>query len=317
MPRYLIEAAGMIVIVIFATVSANDPQQMSTFLPALGAIGFAAQKLMPLIHQAYQGWTSIRSGNASLQEILKVINKPIRDIKKINIGESIPFLSSIALSKVSFKYQRDLNFILQGINLNIQKGSIVGIIGGSGEGKSTLLDIMMGLLEPKEGSLEVDGKKINNSNSLLYYSLISHVPQSIFLADNTIAENIAFGVTFEKIDFERIITICKQVELHEFISELPDGYLTEVGERGASLSGGQRQRIGIARALYKGAKILFLDEATSALDKDVENQVMESLYALRNEGLTMVMIAHRESTLAGCDVIYRLVGGNLQKVYKN
>jgi ABC-type bacteriocin/lantibiotic exporter with double-glycine peptidase domain len=314
MPRYVIEAAGLIVIVIFATVSSKDPEYMGTFLPAIGAIGFAAQKLMPLIHQAYQGWTSIRSGNATLQEILKSIKRPIRDAKKENIVELLEFSSSIKLTNVFFKYRREEKNILRGINVVIQKGSIVGIIGGSGEGKSTLLDIMMGLLEPRDGFLEIDGKIINQSNSQLYYRLISHVPQAIFLSDNSIAENIAFGVSLEKIDFLKIETICKQLELHEFITNLPDGYLTQVGERGSSLSGGQKQRIGIARALYKGAKVLFLDEATSALDKETENNVMKSIYAWKKNGLTMVIVAHRESALASCDVTYKLANGYLQKI---
>lgn len=311
-PRYLIEAAGMIVIVIFATVSAGDPLHMGTFLPALGAIGFAAQKLMPLIHQAYQGWTYIRSGNASLQEILQKINRPVQNIKNDNRG-TISFTSSLSLTNISFKFTKELNYIFEGINLDIKKGSIVGIIGGSGEGKSTLLDIMMGLLEPDYGALKIDGIRIDHTNAHLYYRLISHVPQAIFIADTTIAENIAFGISLDKIDFEKIRKICEQVELHKFVSKLPESYLTKVGERGASLSGGQRQRIGIARALYKGAQILFLDEATSALDKEVEDHVMQSLYGLRREGLTMIMVTHRESTLVGCDIIYKLAGSRLHK----
>jgi ATP-binding cassette subfamily B protein len=203
--------------------------------------------------------------------------------------------------------------VLNKINLNIKKGSCVGFIGTTGSGKSTLLDIVMGLLAPTEGTFSVDGQVITIVNQRAWQAHIAHVPQSIFLADTTIEENIAFGVPKNKIDRRRVIQVARQSQIADIIAKWPSQYETIVGERGIRLSGGQRQRIGIARALYKKADVLIFDEATSALDNETEHMVMESIGEL-SEDLTVLIIAHRLTTLKKCTQIIEIVDSNIRRI---
>ena len=196
------------------------------------------------------------------------------------------------------------------MNFMIKKNSVVGVVGATGSGKSTLLDLVMGLLEPTTGSICVDGEKVTKTNIDSWRRKISHVPQSIYLLDASIAENIAFGVPLDEIDFHKVKTAAARACLDEFIEDELGGYLAPVGERGIRLSGGQRQRLGIARALYSEAEVLILDEATSALDTVTEESVMSSIMELRSE-ITIIMIAHRVTTLASCDVIFSVSTGTV------
>jgi ABC-type multidrug transport system fused ATPase/permease subunit len=209
------------------------------------------------------------------------------------------FERTIALEEVSFRYSANGPDVLQKVSLSIDKGTRVAIVGPSGSGKSTLADLLMGLLEPTSGQLLIDGRKVP---TLAWQANIAHVPQSIFLADASLAENIALGIPREEIDRPRLEAAARAAQIGSFIDSLPKGFETTVGERGIRLSGGQRQRIGIARALYKQAPVLVLDEATSALDDATERAVMETLEGLSRE-LTIIMIAHRISTTAYCDRI--------------
>jgi ATP-binding cassette subfamily B protein len=200
--------------------------------------------------------------------------------------------------------------VLKGIDLKIAKGSRVGFIGATGSGKSTLLDIVMGLLQPTNGSMEIDNKEVTSGNHRAWQEHIAHVPQAIFLADSSIEENIAFGIPKDQIDHDRVRQAAQQAQIAESIESWPEQYETFVGERGIRLSGGQRQRVGIARALYKRADVIIFDEATSALDNETENAVMNSIESL-NKDVTLLIIAHRLTTLKNCNQIVELSDGEI------
>jgi ATP-binding cassette subfamily B protein len=219
-------------------------------------------------------------------------------------------LPIIALKSVSFVYESSAKIILHDINLAIDRGSRVGLIGKTGSGKSTLVDLIMGLLNPTAGQLLLENKILSNAIRPAWFRRIAHVPQTIYLSDATIAENVAFGIKPEQIDMHSVQIAAERAQISEFIEGLPDQYQTFVGERGVRLSGGQRQRIGLARAFYKRSDILILDEATSALDDATENCVMDAINSLGGS-ITVIIIAHRLSTLRNCQVIYELDQGRI------
>ena len=223
-------------------------------------------------------------------------------------SDTILFQKVIQLNNLWFRYQKNTSWVLSKINLKIPKGSIIGFIGTTGSGKSTLLDIIMALLHPSKGSIEVDGVEINANNYRGWQSHIAHIPQTIYLSDTTIAENIAFGLPKDQIDYKRVVNMAQKAQIHETIQSLDKQYDTLVGERGVRLSGGQRQRIGIARALYKNADVLIFDEATSALDNVTEKAVMDAINEISKE-VTILIVAHRLSTLKNCDLIVELENG--------
>jgi ABC-type multidrug transport system fused ATPase/permease subunit len=223
--------------------------------------------------------------------------------------ERATFTKSISLDDVSFRYRPELPCVLRDISLEIRRGERVALVGPTGSGTSTLADILMGLLPPSSGRLLIDGREVAPE---AWQANIAHVPQSIFLADTSIAENIALGVPPEAVDRPRLEAAAAQAQIADFIRSLPQGYATEVGERGVRLSGGQRQRIGIARALYKQAGVLVFDEATSALDDGTEKALMETLAGLSRD-LTIILIAHRLSTTASCDRVITVADGALRE----
>lgn len=313
-PRFVLEAVGMAFIVVIALVLMQQSGGIATALPVLGALALGVQKSLPLLQLAYNSWTRLSTGRAVLADVLELLepqNQPIaHDENEQLASPPIEYKRDINLNNISFRYRDDLDDALDGIELTISKGQTVGFIGKTGSGKSTLIDIVMGLLEPTSGSLEVDGIPITSNNRLGWKSHIAHVPQAIYLSDATMLENIAFGVPLDKIDEKRVHAAAKQAQIHDFILGQPDGYAGMVGERGVRLSGGQRQRIGIARALYKGADVLILDEATSALDDATEDAVIKSVEQL-DASLTTLMIAHRLTTLSGCDLIVEMAHGKI------
>jgi len=222
----------------------------------------------------------------------------------------LPLEQEIRLQGVSFRYSNAEPWVLRNLDLRIGRGDRIGVVGETGSGKSTLVDLLMGLLEPTAGAVMVDGAVLEGSRLRAWRSAIAHVPQSIFMADASIAENIAFGVPKHQIDQQRLERAAEQAQIAGFVNNLSHGYETKVGERGVQLSGGQRQRIGIARALYKPSSLLILDEATSALDDATETRVINSIYSLSPD-LTLVMIAHRHRTLSNCNIIIRVSRGAL------
>jgi len=219
------------------------------------------------------------------------------------------FKSKIKIKNLKYKYSEKLNYILNNINLNISKGEFIGIIGSSGSGKSTLVDLLMGLLTPSSGEICIDNININDDKSS-WQRKIGYVPQNIFLIDDSIKNNIAFGIEGDKIDELKLNKAIEESQLKAFINSLEIGFETKVGERGAQISGGQLQRIGIARALYNDPEILILDESTASLDTLTENGIMDSINKLKGEK-TIIMISHRFSSLKDCDKIYEIRDGKI------
>ena len=310
-PRYGMEALGMLLIAVLAYSLVQEVDGIAKAIPILGALALGAQRLLPVLQQAYGSWTQINSGQASLKDTLELLDQPLPAYVNQLITQ-MPFNQSITLRQLSFRYGEQAPYVLNQLNLTITKGSRVGFIGTTGSGKSTLLDIMMGLLQPTNGLLEVDGRPITSINHRAWQSHIAHVPQAIFLADSTIAENIAFGIPRDQIDHSRVMRAAEQAQIAESIESWPKKYQTFVGERGIRLSGGQRQRIGIARALYKQADVIIFDEATSALDNETEQAVIQAIEGLSKE-LTLLIIAHRLTTLKGCTQIIELSDGNIKR----
>ncbi|RTY36009.1 ABC transporter ATP-binding protein [Chlorobium phaeovibrioides] len=309
-PRYGMEALGMVLIAGLAFVMSRQPDGLSQAIPVLGALALGAQRLLPVLQQAYASWSGVQSGQASLEDALDLLDQPLPPHADEPLPEPIPFTQAISLSALSFRYASEAPLVLRDIDLTIPKGSRVGFIGTTGSGKSTLLDIVMGLLRPTAGGLRIDGEPIAEQNHRAWQAHIAHVPQSIFLADTSIEENIAFGLSPKEIDHERVRRAAEQAQIADIIESWPKQYRTFVGERGVRLSGGQRQRIGIARALYKQADVIIFDEATSALDNQTEAAVMQAIEELHEE-LTVLIIAHRLTTLRNCDMIVELENGRI------
>lgn len=304
-PRFVVEALGMTLIAGLAYVLAQQTDGVAKAIPVLGALAIGAQRLLPLMQQSYAAWSLMQGGHASFLDTLALLEQPLPEYADQPRPVPITFRNEIRLNNVSFCYKPETTWIFQGLNLAIPKGSRVGFIGATGSGKSTLLDIIMSLLSPSEGTLEIDCQPINETNRRAWQAHIAHVPQTVFLTDNSIEQNIAFGVPVDLIDHDRVRQAAKQAQIAELIEGWQDGYSTAVGERGIRLSGGQRQRIGIARALYKTADVIVFDEATSALDSETEQSVMEAIEGL-SENLTVLIIAHRISTLKKCTQIIEL-----------
>lgn len=310
-PRFLIEALGITLIAALAYALTGREGGVAAAVPLLGALAIGAQRLLPALQQLYGSWSSLRGAQGSLNDVLNLIEQPLPAHARELSSQNIPFTKSIELQNISFRYSAQTPWVLKNISLEITKGARVGFMGTTGSGKSTLLDILMALLELERGRLLIDGTSINQQNFRAWQSHIAHVPQAIFLADTTIAENIAFGIPQNAIDYARVEQAAQQAQIAKTIESWEQGYNTFVGERGVRLSGGQRQRIGIARALYKRADLIILDEATSALDNETESSVMEAINAL-GQGITVLMVAHRLSTLNVCDTVYRLEAGRIK-----
>lgn len=305
-PLNIIETVGygcLIGLAIFLVLLGKD---VSHILPVLGLYGFAAYRMLPAAQNIYRAISQIKFSS----QILKVL-QPEFDLEKgegvVNVKQELSFEKSIRLENISFSYpNRPDQYVLNNFSLDVPKNSSLGIMGKSGSGKSTLMDIMLGLLAPQQGKIYIDDVELTQYNVDSWRALVGYVPQFIYLADKSIAENIAFGVPKDQIDFEQVKRVAKLAQIDAFITNnLKHGYEEVVGERGVMLSGGQRQRIGIARALYKNPQVLFMDEATSALDIMTEKAVNESVENLKGE-ITIVIITHRCSAIKNCDVVYEL-----------
>lgn len=305
-PLNIIETVGYGCLIGLAISLVLLGKDVSHILPVLGLYGFAAYRMLPAAQNIYRAISQIKFSS----EILKVI-QPEFELEKVEDSvktkQRLTFEKSIRLENIRFSYpNRHDQYVLNNFNLEIPKNTSLGIMGKSGSGKSTLMDIMLGLLLLQQGKIYIDDVELTQGNVGSWRALLGYVPQFIYLADKTIAENIAFGVSKEQIDFEQVKRVAKLAQLDEFItSNLQNGYNEVVGERGVMLSGGQRQRIGIARALYKNPQVLFMDEATSALDHETEQAINQAVQSL-NGKITIVIIAHRGSAIEGCDQIISL-----------
>jgi len=258
-PRYGIETLGMILIAGLTYVLSLEPDGIAKAIPVLGALALGAQRLLPVLQLAYSSYSDIQGAQASLKDTLVLLEQPLPDYVDKPEAKPIPFKQNIGLKQLSFRYTPQTPYILKNLDLVIHKGSRIGFIGVSGSGKSTLLDIIMGLLQPTEGTLNIDGLTLNTNNYRAWQAHIAHVPQAIFLSDSSIEENIAFGVPKRKIDHELIKKAARQAQIADIIDSWPNKYKTFIGERGIRLSGGQRQRLGIARALYRQADVIVFD----------------------------------------------------------
>jgi ABC-type multidrug transport system fused ATPase/permease subunit len=311
-PRFIVESFGMIVIACLAYSTTRNNFTLSELIPTLGIMAYAAQKLLPVLQLAYGSWSAIQSSFASLEDILKLLDQKLPKFANKNKIKPLNFKKNIALRNVYFKYSTNSSYALKNINFEIKRGSRLGVIGKTGSGKSTFLDLVLGLLVPTKGSMYIDNKLLRPNNQHSWSLNIANVPQTIFLTDGTIEENIAFGLPRNKIDLELVKSAARQAMLAEDIESWPLQYNTLVGERGVRLSGGQRQRIGIARALYKQAKIIIFDEATSALDYKTEESVMSTIHNLSHD-LTVIIVAHRLSSLRICSEIVEIKNGEITK----
>tara|TARA_B100000767_G_C19710827_1_gene512672 strand:- start:172 stop:1431 length:1260 start_codon:yes stop_codon:yes gene_type:complete len=304
-PRYLMEAIGMTLIAALAYYLSFQEGGVGGAIPVLGGLAISAQRLLPSLQQAYSSFSSIKGAKASLHDVLTLLKRPLPKNIGLNITNSMPFEHEIVFKDLSFRYSKDTPWVLKNLNLKFKKGERIGFIGVTGSGKSTLLDILMGLLQPTTGELLIDDVAITKENRRAWQMHISHVPQSIYLADTSINENIAFGVGLDQINEHQVVEAAQHAQISNVIDSLKNKYEAFIGEQGVQLSGGQRQRIGIARALYKNSSTIIFDEATSALDNQTEKKIMEQISQLK-ESQTIFIIAHRISTLKQCDSIFRL-----------
>ena len=308
-PRFVVEAVGMVLIAGFAYISVLTTEGLTTVIPALGAMALGAQRLLPLLQIIYIGFVNLRGQEQLVTDVVGLLDRPVDQAQQGNMNP-LNFDNSIKFENVDFRFEKDSPMVLEGLNFSISKGERVGFLGPTGSGKSTTIDLLMGLLKPSDGQITVDNIPLVGKARLEWQKNISHVPQDLYLMDATFAENIAFCIPRDEIDLERVKKAARSAHIHDFIVSSSAGYQGLVGERGVQLSGGQRQRIGIARALYKSAPVLVFDEATSALDTKTEEAVMSSIGDI-GRNITIIMIAHRVSTLKYCDLVYRLEHGKI------
>ena len=287
---------------------------MEEALPTLSVFAFAGYKLVPAFHQVFTGFSVAGFYLEALKELEEDLDAGYVDTPGPRGAlEPLHLRRALNLQKIVFRYDPQLDPALAVDELTIRRGERIGVVGPSGAGKTTLVDVLLGLLHCQEGRIAVDEVPLEGDTWLRWRAAVGYVPQAIFLADDTVAANIAFGTPQEEIDHDAVQRAAMMAGLHDFVREMPDGYGTLVGERGVRLSGGQRQRIGLARALYRNPSLLLLDEATSALDLATERQVMDALYGLERER-TLIVVAHRLSTVRRCDRIVLLEHGRVAAV---
>lgn len=312
-PRYILEAFGMVLIALLAYLISARSGGFVKEIPALGALVLGAQRLLPIMQMIYGNLAAMNGAKATLADVLQMLDQEMPLINQLDNEKQIPFNSKIELKGICFSYSNSSIKIIDNVTFSILKGDKIGLIGTTGSGKSTLIDILMGLLTPDSGEIYIDNTLVNKENNHNWQRNIAHVPQTIFLTDTTIAENIAFGIEYKNINLELLYKVSEQAQIGGIINTWEDKYSTIVGERGVRLSGGQRQRIGIARALYKCANIIIFDEATSALDNETEQEVMNSIFNLTPD-MTVLIVAHRLSTLQKCNKIIELKDGKINRI---
>ena len=312
LPRFMLEAIifGGMLLLVLVLMSRNGG--IVNALPVISLYALAGYRLMPALQQIYASLAQLRFVGPALDILHADLITLKPNEQKHSLDTDMLLSEDITLNNICFTYPKSTQPVLNGIGLSIPVRSTIGFVGATGSGKTTMIDLILGLLEPQRGTMAVDGCLIDDSNRRQWQRTIGYVPQQIFLSDDSVAANVAFGVPPDEIDQSAVEHAAKIANLHEFVVvEMPEGYDTTVGERGVRLSGGQRQRIGIARALYHKPQILILDEATSALDNLTEQAVMEAVNNLGNE-ITIILIAHRLSTVRQCDQIYLLEQGQIK-----
>lgn len=313
-PRYLLEVLAFGGILIIALCLLALHQHSDHIMPLLALYAMAGYRLLPGLQSIFGALTSVRAYASALSILHRDLTEKSKHAMIKTDTTPVIFSNTLSLKNIYFHYPQSNQIILNHLNLSIAAGESIGVVGETGAGKTTLVDILLGLLTPTAGVIEVDGIAITPEKNRAWQQNLGYVPQHIYLADDTIASNIAFGVDVKNIDMTRVTMAAKMAAIHTFIeTELPDGYETTIGERGIRLSGGQRQRLGIARALYRDPAILIFDEATSALDSVTETQIMQAIYGLSRKK-TLIIIAHRISTLMDCNKIIVLEKGTVQAI---
>jgi len=314
-PRFIIEGFGLVVIAVTAyfMIQSGGDNVAETF-GFLGGLALATQRTLPVMQQMYYSWSNMLTSRRAVHDVTQHLNTSVIDNKESEGDSSgLEFDDILSISNVSFRYKNTSEYILKDINIDFERGERIGLVGPSGSGKSTLINIIMGLLTPTEGRVLLDGVKIDNNNRADLMKIIAHVPQTVFLINNSLESNIAFGVDKNQIDYDLLHRVICDARLEDFVSTLPGKYNWIVAEHGSNLSGGQRQRIALARALYRNPKILVLDEATSALDKLIESEVIKAIDGIGSK-ITVIMIAHRTSTLRNCSKIIRMSEKRIYKI---
>lgn len=316
-PRNIIEIIGFILLSIIAySLTRSNGENLVGALPLIGALVLAIQKLLPAMQGIYSSWIGIRGSHSMISDAINLMHKASSEIKCMDSScDNFKFNHHIYFRDVNFKYALDLPHTLMSVNLKIEKNQIIGVMGLTGSGKSTFVDLIMGLLQPTSGDIFIDNELLDEMNIRCWQNKITHVPQTIYLKDASIKENIAFNLDEDLIDMDRVIRATEQAGISSYIQSLPDKYNTSVGERGVRLSGGQRQRIGIARALYRDSNVIILDEATSALDEETENDIINSIKLLKSKH-TIVIISHRRNTLRICDRVLEVNDGYIREIVK-
>ena len=309
-PRYVVEGFGISLIAIFSAWLAISYENAIDFIPVLGVLALGAQRLIPQIQNVYTSWANITMSQKGLADLKQILESNKNPSKIENSNVSLKHF--IEINSLDYSFERDKN-VLENISLKIKKNTCIGFMGETGSGKTTLVNIIMGLIHSENGKIYID--KIPLTKKLLpnWRSQISFVPQRIFISDASFIDNIAFGEEPKSIDLNRIKKCCEKVHLDHFINSLPEKYETRLGENGELLSGGQIQRVGLARALYKNSSIIVIDEGTSALDIETEKRVMKSIFSLKEK--TIILVAHRLETLSSCDFVYSLAKGRIEKSF--
>lgn len=309
LPKYFIETmafGGMLLILVYLIGVKKD---VSSAMPLMALYALAGYRMLPAIQAVFHSFSQLRYNQPLLQSVLENYPKSLPSVEDES-GNTLSFESNIQVDRLRFQYPDTCQPAINGLSMMICANTSVAFVGHTGSGKSTLVDIILGFLDPQEGGVRVDGVPLNSANMAAWRKNVGYVPQQIYLSDDSVASNIAFGCTEKEINMPMVKDAAISANLHEFVQSLPDGYQTIVGDRGVRLSGGQRQRIGIARALYNKPKVLVMDEATSALDGITEKVIIDTIQSLSHK-LTIIMVAHRLTTVKECDVIYLLENGNI------
>ena len=311
-PRPIVETLLLVSVGILISINLDSYDSLEKLLPNIAVLAISSQRILPILNQLYSGHVSNVNAFPHTIFILNYINKPLFIVSKKKI-KPMEFKDKISLKNVSFNYSKEKkDTVLKNINIEIPAGSRIGIIGKSGSGKSTLADLILGLLDPYSGNILVDGQNIKNKKQS-WFSNVASVPQNIFITDQTIAQNIAFGKEKNKIKLKEVKNACKKAQIDTFIEAKDNKYNNLIGEKGIKISTGQRQRLAIARALYKKSKLIIFDEATSSLDSDSEKNILNTIFNLNRKKYTLILISHKLSNLKKCDNIYKIENSKLSK----